>query len=355
MSIRKSSRKQLFYCYKLTCTINDKGYIGIAVGGVKRRFIQHKHDAKRGALTPLHQAMRKHGPENFVLEIIGKADSWEEICSLEQEMIAKDNTLARNGRGYNVATGGQGPYGVERSPETRQKLSRITKRWMEEDPTRIEKLKEIGRQQMQDPEQREISRQGALEAWRRSDYREVQSRRVKEWAKANRDSMIKNQREVMARPGSKENLRLKGKDQMKKPLNRELSKKGALKQWQNPSFKEKMTQQMREVGRKNWQNQEYKERMKQIGSKPIIAASKHYPSLEEAANALGVKANTICGRLKNPNFPDYYYLPLKRYVIVDGVQYPSVNAAAKAVGISNAVCLRRIYSEDFPEYQIVDD
>ena len=167
--------------------------------------------------------------------------------------------------------------------------------------------------------------------------------------------MSENQKHVMARPGMRENLRKKAKAQMKDSQNRELSKMGALKQWENEDFKVKMIYKMKEVARRNWENPEYRERMKRVSYKPIIANGKFYPSLGEASNALGVKANTICTRLKNPNFPDYYYLPPQRYLLINNIKYSSINAAAKSLRISNAVCKRRIESKDFPEYLLVEN
>ena len=227
--------------------------------------------------------------------------------------------------------------------------------WLGADPFRIEHLRKVAKELAAKPGQKEISRKGAKEAWLRPDYREKVSRRVKEWTKENKELMSEHQKRVMARPGFRENLRKKAKAQMEDTNNRELSKKGALKQWQNKNFKEKMTYQMKRVAKQNWEDPKYRTRMKRISWKPIIAGGDFYSSLEEAATALGVKANTICTRLKNPNFPDYYYLPPQRYLLINGSQYPSIIAASENLGISNAVCKRRLESEDFPEYILVEN
>ena len=243
------TRKQYFHCYKITCKLNGKGYIGITSNGVKRRFNHHKQDAKKGAKTPLHAAIRKYGAENFTIEEIKKATNWEDICQIEREMIIIHNTLTQNGKGYNISTGGEGPFGVKRSKATRMKLSKIVKKWMKENPNRLEFLKEVGRRQANKPGQKEISRKGAKEAWQRPGYREKVSKRVKKWARENKELMSENQKQVMVRPGARKNLVKKAKTQMKDPKNRELSKKGALKQWQNNKFKEKMTLQMKRVAK----------------------------------------------------------------------------------------------------------
>lgn len=349
------SRKRYFHCYKIICSINGKGYIGIASNGVKTRFNQHKHDAKKGVSTPLHAAIRKYGVENFTIEVLGKTTNWDEICLIEREMILKYDTLTQNGRGYNVSTGGEGPFGVKRSTETKEKLSEITKKWLAEDPDRIQNLIEAGRKQMADPARREQIRKGARDAWKRPDFRKKFSSGKKKWANENRDLLSEQQKRIMARPEMRENLRKKAKAQMNDPSNREISRQGALHQWQNDEFKEKMTMQMKNVSKRNWENPDYRRRMKNISCKPIVAGGQQYPSLEAAAEALGVKANTICTRLKNENFPDYYYLLPKRYLLINGVKYSSVNGAAKILGISNAVCKRRLESEDFPEYHLIDE
>jgi group I intron endonuclease len=349
------TRKRFFYCYKITCKLNGKSYIGIASNGVKHRFNQHKFDAKKGLSTPLHAAMRKYGLNEFTVEILGKTNDWNEVCQIEREMITKHNTLSKNGMGYNVATGGEGPFGVKRSDETKEKLSRITKKWLSEDPRRLQNLIESGKKQMADPTNRELSRKGAKEAWQRPGYSAKVSDRVKKWAEENKELMSMNQRKVMTRPGAKDNLREKAKAQMSNAQNRELSKQGALMQWKNVEFKYKMTSQMKEVGKRNWENPDYRDKMKRICCKPIIAAGNYYSSLEEAAKALGVKANTICTRLKNNKFSDYYYLPPLRYILINGIKYLSISSAAKGLGITNAVCLRRIKSDDFPEYQLYDN
>ena len=227
------TRKRYFYCYKITCTINGKGYVGIASNGVKGRFAQHKHDANKGKDTPLHAAIRKYGVENFTTEVLARTTNWEEICKIEREMIVIHNTLTQNGKGYNISTGGEGPFGAKRTRETRKKLSKITKGWLAADPSRIEHLRKVAKELTAKPGQKEISRKGAKEAWLRPDYREKVSQRIKEWARENKELMSENQKRVMARLGFRENLRKKAKSQMKNLNNRELSKKGALKQWQD--------------------------------------------------------------------------------------------------------------------------
>lgn len=55
--------------YKITNTVNDLLYVGMT-NNLKKRWAQHKADAKRGAETPLHCDMREYGIENFYPEIL---------------------------------------------------------------------------------------------------------------------------------------------------------------------------------------------------------------------------------------------------------------------------------------------
>ena len=106
--------------YLITNTVNGKQYVGQSVG-LKRRFARHKRAArtknKREAFY-LHNAIAKHGVENFKFEVLLYADDADFLNLMEQKIIAGYETLSPSG--YNLDTGG----GVNRSfsEETRAKL-----------------------------------------------------------------------------------------------------------------------------------------------------------------------------------------------------------------------------------------
>ena len=89
--------------------------------GVKKRFSSHKRAArlklKREAFY-LHNAISKHGEDNFKFEVILYATDPDYLNLMEQKVIAGFNTIAPNG--YNLDSGGN----VNRtmSDVTRQKL-----------------------------------------------------------------------------------------------------------------------------------------------------------------------------------------------------------------------------------------
>ena len=106
--------------YLITNTLNGKQYVGQSLG-VKKRFSSHKRAArlklKREAFY-LHNAISKHGEDNFKFEVILYATDPDYLNLMEQKVIAGFNTMAPNG--YNLDSGGS----VNRvlSDETKAKL-----------------------------------------------------------------------------------------------------------------------------------------------------------------------------------------------------------------------------------------
>ena len=66
---------------------------------------------------PVYRWMRKHGVENIVSVVLGKADSPEEVCLLEIRLIAEMHTHVSDG-GLNCTRGGDGSLGWNQSPES---------------------------------------------------------------------------------------------------------------------------------------------------------------------------------------------------------------------------------------------
>lgn len=107
----------IFQAYLIRCLVNERAYIGITSRGIKRRWTEHLYDArKRGAKMAISRAIAKHGAENFKIEAVCSARSWEDICAAEATLIEQHGTRGRCG--YNRSNGGEGPFGVTRSPES---------------------------------------------------------------------------------------------------------------------------------------------------------------------------------------------------------------------------------------------
>ena len=102
--------------YKITNAKTNKCYIGITTQGVDKRWTQHVSRFNLGERDhKLYQSMRKHGIENFKMDVICCAIKDEHLGELEEMFIKKFNCF---NRGYNMTCGD----GVL-SKDTRKKIS----------------------------------------------------------------------------------------------------------------------------------------------------------------------------------------------------------------------------------------
>lgn len=104
--------------YKITDIINNKIYIGQS-SNPQHRWIAHKSHARTGegiGTSALYDAIRAHGEENFIFEIIGWYEDYNEK---EKYYIKLYNSVVPNG--YNLTEGGEEPphkYGEEHHNST---------------------------------------------------------------------------------------------------------------------------------------------------------------------------------------------------------------------------------------------
>lgn len=120
--------------YKITNLVNNRVYIGQTVCLISKRWKEHRCSTKN---TPLYSAMRKHGTDNFKIEVICTAIKPEHLNELEQYFIKLYDCLVPNG--YNLTTGGDSTFsrsehtknlqslaaqGHKVSQETRDKISK---------------------------------------------------------------------------------------------------------------------------------------------------------------------------------------------------------------------------------------
>lgn len=98
------------YLYKITNKISGTVYFGIT-NNMRQRWYVHKHCYRSGYKTPLYDAMRSYGIDNFLIEVIEEAEDKEYIANREIEMIAntpKTYNLHRGGHiGFDIRTKGE--------------------------------------------------------------------------------------------------------------------------------------------------------------------------------------------------------------------------------------------------------
>ena len=145
-----SDEKVLGIIYKIKNRINGKMYIGQTVShklnngkyrpfGEQGRFRQHISDAtnntKKKQCTYLNNAIRKHSPSSFEIELLEHCLP-KDKNDLEIQLIAQYNTLYPNG--YNLTKGGKQ---TEILPEQKKKLMLKTQEQFFE--KKLEKFKNV--------------------------------------------------------------------------------------------------------------------------------------------------------------------------------------------------------------------
>lgn len=113
--------------YKITCLATNKIYIGQTTGPDERRLERHVNLAMSGEGALLHEAIREHGPGNFIIESIEECDSKEQLNEREIFWISTFNCRAPNG--YNLSPGGDqvGGWNKGLSREAYKEIKKIRK------------------------------------------------------------------------------------------------------------------------------------------------------------------------------------------------------------------------------------
>ena len=93
--------------YKLTNKVNNKVYIGQTKQTLEARWNQHLVYMRKKKNTKISNALRKYGPENFILEILEETSDPKILNASECYWIAYYNALDSK-IGYNMTKGGTG-------------------------------------------------------------------------------------------------------------------------------------------------------------------------------------------------------------------------------------------------------
>jgi hypothetical protein len=105
-----------YILYQTTNLINNKIYIGI-------HKTSNLNDGYLGSGTLLKKSIAKHGPENFIRTILAYAETYEDLLTLERQLVTEEFVLRRDT--YNLELGGKG--GKVWTPELRDKMSKTKK------------------------------------------------------------------------------------------------------------------------------------------------------------------------------------------------------------------------------------
>lgn len=129
----------MYTIYKATSP-SGKIYIGLTKNLYNRKK-SHKSDAKSGAKTPFHKAIRKYGWDLITWEVLEKNIPLNRAEDRETYWINKLNTMDSK-NGYNAAIGGLGFPGTKRA---KNKISNTLKNIYHKKPgTRLKHSRERG-------------------------------------------------------------------------------------------------------------------------------------------------------------------------------------------------------------------
>lgn len=100
------------FIYKITNLINGKIYIGKST--ISFKYLLGRYKRKHGPRRPIKSAIEKYGLNNFIIDIIDKAETESELNTKEIDWIEKMCTRNPH-KGYNITRGGEGVCGVKRT------------------------------------------------------------------------------------------------------------------------------------------------------------------------------------------------------------------------------------------------
>ena len=91
--------------YKATCLVTNYGYFGQTTKPLAIRKHEHLQKALGGSNTPFHRAIREHGEDAFIWEVLADEIPEDKLGQVERSYIATFDTVTY---GYNANSGGGG-------------------------------------------------------------------------------------------------------------------------------------------------------------------------------------------------------------------------------------------------------
>ena len=118
--------------YKAICIHNNKIYIGATTNSLCKRKSSHLYSARNGSKYAFHNAIRSHGYNSFIWDIMAYTDTKQQMFQLEKLYILLYDS---KNSGYNMTDGGETPnamygkdnpmYGRTHSDKVKQRLRDI--------------------------------------------------------------------------------------------------------------------------------------------------------------------------------------------------------------------------------------
>jgi len=161
-----------FKIYKIENTINNKVYIGLTKRSIENRFWYHKRDAIKNSTHILHNAIRKHGEENFIISLIVETDTLENARILEKYYILQYNSFFRNERGYNMTLGGEGMWGHKHSDKSKEKMRSIRIKYYK-NPEHLKELCNLNKGRLRSESAKQKTSESLKEYYKNNKHHQV--------------------------------------------------------------------------------------------------------------------------------------------------------------------------------------
>lgn len=118
--------------YKITNEINGKVYIGLTTCTLEYRWVRHLTEGRNKKNNlPLYRAIRKHGEDNFSIEIICETNDKKELSKLERHYIRLYDSTNPD-KGYNMTKGGENQYDGNPMAKVTEETVREIRRYYQE-------------------------------------------------------------------------------------------------------------------------------------------------------------------------------------------------------------------------------
>lgn len=95
-----------YVLYRITCSVNDKVYIGYTAKTAYARFMMHLRNARWKKKSALYDAIRAYGNEAFHVEWLRTVPNHADACAAEIMLIESHRSMLPGG--YNMTRGGDG-------------------------------------------------------------------------------------------------------------------------------------------------------------------------------------------------------------------------------------------------------
>lgn len=235
--------------YKITNKRNNKMYIGKTTSKDPKKYILLTYMNTNGKTNRhIHNAIKKHGKENFSYEIIDEAKSLKELNTKEQYYIENFNTLKK---GYNMTIGEDGgdtytSQSKKKKQEIKQKIKKnrkITKEF-------CKKMSDINKGIPKSEEHKrkisESKKQSYIEG--RSD---ISGSNHPMYGKHHTKKSRKKTSDTIKKLYENQEYRKKVSDATRKALNKPETKKkmsdASYERWSDPKYRQKMSEKKKGI------------------------------------------------------------------------------------------------------------